>query len=190
MLSLSVVGILAGGCATPPTSTSIEVPAGQYALAFNAARVTLEEYRFNLDRIDAASGVISTSAKPTSGLATPWDVEQTGLRDETEDLLNHQTRTVRVTFRPAAGEGPVGETMPLTARVDAWIERTHVPNLRPQPRAAGVYTQATDIALAQRGLAGSFSSPLARDDKLAARLAGEIRRRMGGAPNAIPAPSR
>lgn len=176
------------GCAVPEQSVTFDVPAGRYPAAFDATRDALEAYRFKLDRVDAAAGVISTASKITSGLATPWDREQSGLRAEAEDLINNQSRLVRVTFEPAPADQPEFTASPLVGRVDAWIERTHFPNRRPHPRAAGVQSQATDTALAQRGLSGSFSTPLARDDKLAARLAREISRRLDAAPMEESAP--
>lgn len=96
------VGGLAG-CSTP-TAQSVAIPAGRYREAFDAARTVLREYRFDLDRVDARAGLITTAAKPTAGLATPWDLEQSSISQEWEDLINQQQRRVTVSFtstRPA-----------------------------------------------------------------------------------------
>ena len=73
---------LLGGCAgSGPRSAEFQVSPGQYARAFDEARDVLTGYRFELDRVDAAGGVIATAPKTTAGLATPWDSEQTTLED-------------------------------------------------------------------------------------------------------------
>ncbi|HRJ50427.1 MAG TPA: hypothetical protein PKU91_07830, partial [Phycisphaerales bacterium] len=93
------------GCARSGSPT-VQIPAGSYSQAFEATRASLRDFDFSLDRVDAASGVITTATKASSGLATPWDPEQSGLDQEWEDFINRQRRFVRVTFVPA--DQPVG----------------------------------------------------------------------------------
>src|SRR5204862_8124944 len=108
-----------------------------YSKAFDATRDLLRSYHFSLERVDAAAGVITTGYKATAGLATPWDREQSGLSQEFEDLLNQQSRRVRVTFRPSVGGGdehpieqPFNSNEALVGRVEVIIYRMQTPGLR------------------------------------------------------------
>jgi len=69
-LALGIVGALSG-CAAPDLPTDLEVAAGDYPAAFEAAKAALRDYRFDLERVDARAGVISTAKKETAGLLTP-----------------------------------------------------------------------------------------------------------------------
>jgi hypothetical protein len=175
------------GCASaPPHDTSLPVAENQYPAAFNAARETLLSRRFELERVDARAGVITTKPKSTSGLATPWDTEQSSLDDEFEDLLNRQQRLVRITFEPA-GEAAAGAQPPddlrafggeVTARVEVVIERLRRPGWQLEPGAVrhSAYTQ--DPSLASRGMWPTYAVPFSQDPALAARLAEEIEQRL------------
>ena len=54
----------------------MRVEPGQYAVAFDTARDVLRDNLFTLDRVDGRAGVITTQAKRSAGLASPWDGEQ------------------------------------------------------------------------------------------------------------------
>jgi hypothetical protein len=210
--ALVIFAAALGGCATPkPLPPTFTVEAGGYDAAFDAVRATLRASRFEIERVDAGAGVISTSPKQSAGLATPWDGEQSTMHDEFEDLGNHQQRTVRVTFEPAgtvtppapgspgpsAPESPLGETTglvdlrtypgPLVGRVLVVIEREHRPGRRVSSVAIASSTFTQDPALGPRGMAGAYWTPVAQDPLLAGRLAAKIRKSLAP-PAGEPAP--
>src|SRR5262245_24222130 len=115
--------LLLPGCAARGPTT-FTVPAGEYAKAFDSARDILRGHRFELERIDAQGGVITTQPKSTVGLATPWDREQSTLHQEFDDLFNQQRRVVRITFEPAVPTDDLTQaTGPLNAQVEVVVYR-------------------------------------------------------------------
>jgi hypothetical protein len=185
VMGLMLLACLLAGCASP-TSTQFSVPAGEYSKAFDATRDLLRSYRFTLERVDAAAGVITTGYKTTAGLATPWDAEQSSLSQEFQDLLNQQSRRVRVTFRPAvSGEDehpvdqPIDPKEALVGRVEVIIYRMQTPGLRSPSRAILLTTLATDPALTEEGIPGQYAVPVSQDSSFAARLAKKIEGRLG-----------
>lgn len=200
--SLAILFALAaaflGGCAAPkPLPPTFAIAPGGYDAAFDAAREVLRGYRFQIDRIDAGSGVISTAPKRSSGFATPWDTEQTTTREDFEDLFNHQQRTVRINFEPAepsqsgdSGDAQLGETTglidlrryegPLVARVMVVVEREHRSGWRVETVSIASSSFTYDPALAPRGMAGSYWVPVAQDPLLAGRLAAKIQKQIAG----------
>ncbi|MBY0308331.1 MAG: hypothetical protein K2Q09_06290, partial [Phycisphaerales bacterium] len=89
---------LLGACA-PTGATALSgarIPAAEYAGAFQAARQTLRDYRFELDRVDAPQGVLTSAPRASPGLAKPWEVESGSAA--VDDLLSFQQRTVQVAF--------------------------------------------------------------------------------------------
>jgi hypothetical protein len=205
-----LIPLALGGCAGGGASDRFEAPAGQYTAAFDAAREVLREYRFDLERIDARGGVITTRSKQTSGFATPWDAEQSSLRSEWEDLLNRQRRRVRIVFAPTAGDvdrtveafsdgarpeiGPVSRQPAVVdlvahsdsggsvcARVVVVVERVQEPGFRPEPRGIRQSTATFDPALAERGMSPAYAVYLDDDLEFASRLADRIRARVGAA---------
>jgi hypothetical protein len=203
---LAAVAVAAAGCAAPPTATELRIPPGRYALAFDAARDALRDHRFDLNRVDGHAGVISTYVKPSAGLLSPWDGEQSSLGQEVEDLLNYQQRRVRVTFEPAEPPAPApaepgaagvepsspgdsgGSDIPTLARsaetimrIRVTVERIHRPTWRPDPSSVNLSTRSNDPDLGRRGLRPSYAVPVADDRALAARLVEDVRRRMAAA---------
>ena len=184
--SIAVVAacLLDGCAASTKTTGDFQVPAAQYAAAFDASREALLGRRFELERVDARAGVITTREKTTAGLATPWDTEQSGLDQEVEDLFNRHQRRVRITFEPVGGVAADGAGQPddlriatgeLTARVEVVIERLHRPGWRIEPGAVRFSTYAEDPALGgARGMWPSYAVPFSQDPALAERIAAEI----------------
>lgn len=103
-----MTAMLLSGCSTPSTTSTVDVSETAYPSAFDAARDVLRDMKFDLERIDARAGVISTMPKSTAGLATPWDREQQTAQQEVEDMLQHQQRVVRITFEPMGAGSGVG----------------------------------------------------------------------------------
>ena len=110
-----VLLVFQAACTPDNASPEFAVPAGSYRRAFETSESVLREFRFNLARVDARAGVISSQAKNTSGLATPWDVEQSTLGQEFEDLVSNHSRRVRITFERSGGRAsqssPAGTTV-------------------------------------------------------------------------------
>ena len=179
-----VLAVAGWGCASSdPSPPRFDVPAGRYSDAFEAARDVLAAERFELERVDAGAGVLSTTAKPTSGLATPWDGEQSTTRQEFEDLGNRQQRRVRVTFEPE----PAGPEIPsdlrqsgsaLVGRVEVTVERIRRTQWRLETTAVRFSSFAVDPELQSRGMWPQYTVAVAQDPLLAGRLAEEIRRRL------------
>lgn len=175
------------GCAQQST-TSLALPAESYPLALDAARATLRDSGFTIDRVDAAAGVITTRPKDTAGLATPWDGEQSTMYQEWEDFMNRHKRTVRIDFSPA-GQGTPNEgvdaapadlteaTGTLTMHTTVAVERAYRSNWRIESSAIRQSRRYWDRELASRGMT-SYEVPVAQDERLAARLTAAIERRM------------
>lgn len=196
MMTAALLTVTAGlaGCATRgPTELAVEP--GSYAATFDAARHVLREARFDLERVDARGGVLTTAAKPTAGLATPWDAEQQTAGQEVEDLLQHQQRRVRITFESAGGEAGAGESQAdgagaeadlldeprkTTMRVRVVIERINRPNWRVDSSSIRLSSYAWDPALAEREMQPRYETAIAEDADCARRLVELIRARAGG----------
>lgn len=180
-LVLALLVACTGGCAVNGPS-EVQLDASQYAVAFDAARRALVDSRFELDRVDARAGVITTQPKPTAGAATPWDGEQSSPRQEIEDLVNKQQRRVRITFEPAdhasSPSTPDLRTVqgPLLARVEVAVDRIHRPGLVLESSAPRFSGRAVSRRLSERGMHPEYAVAFSRDDALARRVAAEIRR--------------
>lgn len=156
-----------GGCASSVDhSGHFSFARSDYTAAFDTSRDVLRGYRFELERIDAEAGVISTVPEFSPGLLQPWSPLQTGLGDEWEDTLNHQSRAVRVTFEP---DGP--ESM----RGSVWVTvlREQRAGRRLDSETVGGSTFTVDPQLRERH-SSVYLVPVRRDPSLEARLAKRI----------------
>lgn len=187
------------GCAADPgaATATFEIPADRYQQTFEAARETLLDRRFPVQRVDAAAGVLTTGSRATAGLATPWDRDQTTLTQELEDFLNTTSRSVRITFEPLAerlAADPPARSAPaspeatgdmrraegrVVVEVRVTLERTRRPGWRPEPSSIWLSSTAVDQEDARRRMYPSFTEPVGQDPLLAERLARQIRRRAG-----------
>lgn len=191
-LLVLVGAILLGGCAAAPGPGRFTIESGHYAEAFDAAREVLRSMRFVLERVDAREGVITTRPKPTAGLVTPWDREQSSLTQEGEDFLNRQQRRVRISFAP---QGLTREDLtepwadlrahagPIDASVRVVVDRLYSPNWRVQSASLAQSRHAIDPALVRRHMQPGYAVAVRRDEALERRLAQRIRDRLAQAPN-------
>ncbi len=198
----AALATLLGGCAAPaPVVTEARVEASSYLPTFAAARVVLRETDFQIDRVDAYSGVITTKTKTTGGAGTPWDREQSTVAQEFEDLFNRDARVARVTFEPAdasaraeAAEGRVDlrdAKGPLIMRVEVTLLRRQRPGWRLQTQAIRASSRASDPELAARGMEPSYDVAIDQDLLLAARIVEEVLDRVRtGAPASGDEPAR
>lgn len=180
-VGISALAGCLGGCSAPTTSPGLTVPEGRYADAFDAARDVLRDQRFELDRVDARLGVLTTRVKPTDGMASPWDTEQTTLRQEWEDFANQQGRRVRIAFTPAGGKPGdlISYAGPVDIKVSVALVRTERPGWRPSTSSIRSSSFAIDPEQESQGLTPSYEVVAGEDDPLARRLAAKIRERLG-----------
>ncbi len=188
-----LLALLLPACAARNTDTSFELAPASYTEAFDATREALLDCRFTLERVDAHAGVITTAPKPTAGLLSPWDAEQSSFRDELEDFTSDQRRVVRVEFHagppPAVGPATPGQSVtlppspadadtPVTATVRVVIERRYIPGRTIEPESIRRSTTFVDLDLISRGMQPVYYVPIADDPQLAARLVEMIRARL------------
>jgi len=182
------------GCASSRPQATIHVDPGNYTQTFDAARRVLRSHRFDLERVDAAAGVITTAPKESAGLASPWDLDQTYFSQDLADTLNHQRRRVRITFPLATEQAMQTELAPQTepalqtnpapqlaqaariARVEVFVDRVQSPGLRIPARAPTLWSVTTDPAQSARGVSYQYDTTRTRDPALERRLADEIER--------------
>lgn len=172
-LAVGVAGL--GSCAAPSGPTEVVVPAGQYSEVFQRAKDVLRELEFELDRIDARAGVISTAPRSWSGAATPWIPHASLGSDPIDGLAHFERRMARIEFVPASGgEGDVNVANTggdLTARVHVSVERVYRPLRRADPTSIKLSSQAIDPPLLESGIQPTFSSEYRADEALAAKIA-------------------
>lgn len=198
-IAVLALGLLQGGCASVPDEPAeVVIAPGEYEEAFDAVRNVLVDARFSLDRVDARSGVITTDAKPSSGLAMPWDESQSTMHHEINEMINRHARVVRVSFTPrgvasADRDRPGSQAAPtpappdlrtydqgdLVARFEVVIERIHRPGWQVESESVLASTRWDDPALKERGMEPAYSVPISTDDRYARRLAARVRDRMG-----------
>lgn len=188
---------LLGGCARRATTTSLEIDAAEYVLAFDAARETLIDCRFDLDRVDAGAGVISTMPRASAGLFSAWDGEQGGLADELDDSFNAHRRVVRIEFHRLGEEGEGDEALPpgtpveergdlrdgtgrIEARVRVVVERRQTPGRTIEPASIRRSQSFIDPALSPRQMAPAYYVSQREDPDLARRIVARIQERLGG----------
>ncbi len=189
LIALFGLAFLVAGCAaSDPAPPTFLVSAGHYAEAFDTARDTLRRMQFELDRVDARAGVITTRPKHSAGIATPWDLEQSTLSQEWEDFTNEQYRSVRILFEPTAGHAAGSQPSDglsaltdlrtfsgdLTGTVIIVIERKSRPNWRIDTTTIRLSSFARDPL----GGGGRVLVPIARDSRLEGRLAQRIERQL------------
>lgn len=172
------------GCSSQPNTTAIMVTPDRYPDAIAATREVLRSYRFQIDRVDASAGVVTTLPKSTSGLATPWDAEQSSFNQELEDLGNSQERRVRVTFDRPPAAGPTDPSTTATdpdarwVHVEVVIDRVQRPGWRPSTKAVRQSTVTLDPDLAARQMWPTYSVPIRQDPEFAREILGKIDRRL------------
>jgi len=179
-----LLGATLGGCqASAPGSTSLRIAPGAYTATFQAFKDELRADGFELDRIDARAGVITTRPHFSAGLATPWIGDESTIEQEFEGLLNRQQRRVVVKFTPI-GNGAESEAEDLAidlrdsvardrdirAQVVVHVERIHRVGLRPSSASVRL------SSVARHGQDHDPDEPLwtttvvEQDDLLAARI--------------------
>jgi hypothetical protein len=180
------------GCTAPPLVTAPEllVEPGQYAAAFEATKAALVDRGYELERVDAREGVITTQPRQTAGLMTPWSSEHTSARQELEDLFNDQQRRVRVTFIASgeAAEDLRAAPVPTVARVEVALERINRPDQRVEPTSIRLNSRYKDQELVERQMWPQYEVPWTVDGPVSRGLTKAILKRLpeGAAREAAP----
>lgn len=207
LLALLLAASVLPGCSMQGAAPTPEigVAAGRYAEAFEAAREALIEARFDLERVDAAAGVITTRPKQSAGAFTFWDTEQSTPAQQLEDTLHPQRRLVRVSFllpEPPDDDRIESQAMApshlpdlrrhddgLILHVEVVIERRNRPNRRIETESIRRSSSFVDAGLYPRRMTPEYWVAVRRDTHLARRIAGRIQERLGDAPQAAAEPA-
>ena len=155
----------------------VELDGVSYEDAFVAAREVLADFRFGINRVDAARGVLTSYPKRTAGLASPWDGEQSSIGQEFEELTNQQERTIHIEFE--RGEQADADEGRVVARVRVIVNRVHRPNWRVDTQSILLSTHARSRDAMGNLERSEFREPIGQDPALADRLARAIVERLG-----------
>jgi hypothetical protein len=174
--------VLLPACTPPAAPRTFTISAQDYPRAFDLTLETVRAARFDLDRVDARGGVISTRLKPTGGLATPRDLEQQTLGQEWQDLINEQLREVRVWFREIDAHADATDALrpaddlrtatgPVEVTVEVIIHRRRKPGRQIETETIRRSRAWNDPSFTARQMQSGSTTPVRRDDDFAAKLA-------------------
>ncbi|MFM9958963.1 MAG: hypothetical protein ACKVZJ_12900 [Phycisphaerales bacterium] len=200
------------GCASSPApAPMLRVEADAYPAAFEAAKDVLREYAFELDRVDATAGVLTTHTRGSAGFATPWIPHSSSFGDAGRGFLDRERRRAMVVFEPVDSDQPVESTpeqaaasvdspvadsknmhgedradplppgVSLHAKVMVVVERVYRPGRRVGSTSVRLASFASDPELKEQGLEPAFSREVREDPGLEARMARAIASRLAGA---------
>lgn len=176
------------GCATAPIAEHVrpepgvfDAPGGGYQAAFEKAKDTLREAGFELDRVDARAGVITTHPRASAGFATPWTGVETDPGQMLDGTFNAYRRTASVSFVPLeafAGDDLRACPTPLRGTVTVRTTRSLHPPTRLTPASIRLASRPIDP---RAGSAPPSTDEEGRDDlPLAEQLAVRIREQLVG----------
>ena len=187
-LVLTGLVILLGGCAketTPPAS--FRITSAEYDAYFDAARETLRDYRFDLDRVDARSGVITTQPVAAAGWATPWIDHASTSGQATNDLIHRNRRLATVRFAQVdAATGvarpvdPVSDDLrgfvgTIEVSVSVVLEEVYRAGRRVSPTSIRLSSFSEDPRSEAIGAQRLRTRVVGSDGALAARVAEQLR---------------
>lgn len=186
------------GCASKAKpDPTVSVPAGQYTVAFEAAKDALREFQFDLERVDAAGGIVTTHRRGSAGFATPWVPHSSSVSDMGEGFVERERRHAAVVFLPVGAAEPVSAEAgsdaqidyalqpidteaELTAKVHVWVERVYRPGRRVSAASVRLSSFTSDPELREEGLEPAFAVETREDPALGARLAAWMSGRIAG----------
>ena len=192
LLVVMVWGSALVGCASRPepvvsSASAYLFNAADYTRVFQAAKDVLREYQFELDRVDARSGIITTEPKPSAGLATPWIPHSGNVTGSIKGLLQHEQRRARVLFTTVdPDESRLPEEIDLRrdegqllARIEVTIDRIHRPHRRVSPASIKLGTFAQDTGSPPRGgVRRDYLIQAMPDEALGRRMLRALERKM------------
>jgi len=186
LLLLAAAFCLLTGCAAQKPSRFSITPE-QYDAAFNIARDELRDRHFDLARVDARAGIITTQASASAGLATPWIDHTDTLADSTESAAQRERRRVEVRFIPAGTSSESAEPAPENPELDirsqpgpydvavrVIIERVYQPGRRIDATSVRLSSFSQDPELVARGEQPAYAVEHREDPRLAGRIAHAI----------------
>lgn len=185
MMIAAIFGVALCGCqSASPGSTSLRIAPGAYAATFAAVKDELRAFGFELDRIDARAGVITTRPHFSAGLATPWIGDESTLTQEFEGFFNRQRRTIRVVFTPTDAESdssPINTPIDtraldveLRAQVEVRVERVHRLGLRPSTASIRLSSVTERVDHDGANEPPWTTTVIGEDELLAARIVGGV----------------
>lgn len=143
----------------------------EYPAAFQAAKDLLREYEFELDRVDAEAGIITTHPRASAGFATPWIPHMTSPEGALEGYLQPERRIASITF-----DGNADQSRALRANVQ--VLRLVRPGKRPSIASIRLTSAWTDPALVEQGVQPAYVASSHEDSKLGQSLARALRQRL------------
>lgn len=189
LLGLALLGmaILLGGCAkesVPPAS--FRITSAEYDAYFDAAREALRDHHFDLERVDARSGVITTRPVAAAGWATPWIDHASTSKQATNDLIHRNRRIASVRFSPVQTEtgvarpiDPVSEDLrafdgTIEVSVSVVLEEVYRSGRRVSPASIRLSSFTEDPRSDAIGAQQLRTRTVGTDSALASRLANWI----------------
>lgn len=182
-----LVGLLCGGCAKDPApSASFRIPAAEYDQYFHAAKDVLRDQHFDLERVDARAGVLTTRPVSSAGWATPWIQHASTMEQSTNDLIQRNRRIATIRFArvssatnaPSAVD-PVASDLrdfdgTIEVSVNVIIEQVYRAGRRLSPGSIRLTTFTLDPSEDGVGPAQLRTRVVGTDAPLSARLAEAI----------------
>ncbi len=187
----TVIGL--GGCAVNPVERGfLNVGAGEYEAAFDAADEVARSYGLVPALRDRRSGILETQPTPAGTLFEPWDRATVTLDQAAANTLSFQRRRARFEFQPAGFGGSaehtggaasdltaLGPTHELELRVWVYTERAHVPGIRRSAWSRRLTTLTEVIDPEADEVQEPVWTVVARDRALEERLLSEVGRLLG-----------
>lgn len=182
------MGVALVGCASSPRGPDgpppLYIDAADYPQAFGAAKDLARECEFELDRVDARAGVITTQPLISAGLATPWIPHSGSVAGSVQGLIQHERRSATIRFLPAgSGDAPPPELFDfrdfegqVEIVVEVELQRVHRPHRRPSIASIRLTSFAENPATADPERDQQFSIETLRDEDLARRMTERLRR--------------
>lgn len=190
LLALALLLVLPtlGACARDDHGPStFRIPSAEYAIYFDSARDVLREYHFDLERVDARAGVITTRPVAAAGWATPWIDHASTWTQATDDLLHRNRRTASILFAPVARETNISRAVDPTTgdlrtfegtvevSVSVILEEVYRPGRRVSPTSIRLTSFTVNPADGDLDVQQLRTKTVGADSTLARRIADSLR---------------
>lgn len=164
------------GCASDAGATQLVIEKDRYEHAFRITKDVLRRSHFELARVDARAGVITTRPATSAGLATPWIDHASTPSQALSGLINRERRIATIRF-----EAMEDDPDAMRQIVEVRLQRAHKPGRRVDSVSARQQTFAVDPlrnpGASRQGVALELEDAGA-DPLLAARIASAIKERL------------
>ena len=182
-----LIGLCCSGCSKDPVgSASFRIPGAEYDLYYEAAKDVLGDQQFDLERVDARAGVLTTRPVASAGWATPWIRHASTMGQSTNDLIQRNRRIATVRFQRVSDETNVSSQVDPVASdlrdfdgtievsVNVIIEQVYRSGRRLSPTSIRLTTFASDPRDEAIGAAQLRTRTVGTDAALSARIADEM----------------